>query len=373
MTNGIQEVKYRDFSRKVWDWSAQSSQLTRAEFEITYRCNLHCIHCYTDPFNTPMHLRRELPLPEIIRILDELAETGVFWLLLTGGEAFVHPHFREIYKEAKARGFVVSIFSNGTTLTKDLAQFLESDPPFQLELSCHGASPETFDKVTQVPGSLKRFLDGVQRALSHGLPLRIKTSAMTINRHELLEIKALVESFGLDFNLSTIIHPRLDGDLSSTDVRISPEEIIEIELGDAFSSFDEEEESCGAEKDSGTSPPSLTLPPDDRLFRCGCGTNSVKISPYGLLRACTFTTWPSYDLRSMSVKEAFEKLVEEIHNARYTGDSPCRVCPVYRFCDKHPVMALHEAGSMEAPVPYFCKTAYGKAAKLTGKRFISWN
>ena len=370
MTNGIQELEYKDFSRRVWDLSAEGPRLTRAEFEITYRCNIHCVHCYTDPFNTPAHLRRELPPDEILRILDELAEAGVLWLLLTGGEAFVHPHFREIYKEAKARGFIVSIFSNGTTLTEDLARFLENDPPFQLELSCHGASPEIFDRVAQVPGSFKRFLEGIRRILAHGLPLRIKTKAMTINRHELSEIKTLVESFGLDFSLSTVIHPRLDGDLSSTDYRISPEEIIEIELGSAFDSFEEEEESCGTEKASAAFSPSLTPPPDDRLFRCGCGTNTVKINPYGILRACTFTTWPSYDLRSMSVREAFERLVEEIHNARYTGDSPCRVCPVHRFCDKHPVMALYEAGSMEAPVPHFCETAFGKAAKLTGENLF---
>ena len=361
MKHVIPEVQYKEFSRRVWGLSVEGPRLTRAALEITYRCNLHCVHCYTDPFNTPAHLRRELPLLEIVRILDELAEAGVLWLLLTGGEAFVHPHFREIYQEAKARGFIVSVFSNGTTLTEDLACFLENDPPFQLELSCHGASPQTFDKVTQVPGSFQRFLEGVRRVLAHRLPLKIKTKAMTVNRHELSQIKALVESFGIDFHLTTTLHPRLDGDLSSTDYRIAPEEIIELELG--------EEESCGTEKGATASPP-LTPPQDDRLFRCGCGTNSVKISPYGMLRACTFTTWPSYDLRSMSVRAAFGNLVEEIRRARYTGDSPCRVCPVYLFCRKHPVMALHEAGSMEAPVPHFCETAYRKASKLTGKDLL---
>lgn len=361
----IQEVEYKDFSRKVWDRSVEGPRLTRAQFEITYRCNIHCVHCYTDPFNVPMHLRREVPFDGIVRILDELREAGVLWLLLTGGEAFVHPQFRKIYKEAKSRGFIVSVFSNGTTLTDDLADFLKTDPPFQLEVSCHGATPETFDKVAQVPGSFKRFLEGMRRILDRGLPLKIKTKAMVINRHELSEIKALVESMGLDFNPSTILHPRLDGDLSSTRHRLTPEEIIEIEFGTLLDSS--EKESCGAEEKSNIS---LALPLDDRLFRCGCGTNAITVNPYGILRPCTLTPWPSYDLQTMSVKEAFEKLVQEIRSARYTSESPCRVCPVHIFCNKNPVMAIHEAGSMEAPVEHFCDTAYGTAARLTEKVLI---
>ena len=132
--------------------------------------------------------------------------------------------------------------------------------------------------------------------------------------------------------------------------------------------FDLEEEGGGTEEKAGCALEASGepgLPPSDRLFRCGCGTNSATISPYGILRACTFTTWPEYDLRTLSVREAFSRLVEKINEARYAGQTPCRSCPVTRFCEKNPVSALHEAGSMEAPVEYFCDVAYGRASEET--------
>jgi radical SAM protein with 4Fe4S-binding SPASM domain len=356
----ISEQPYSEFSRRIWDQSAQRDHPlpTRVQFEITYRCNIHCVHCYTDPFNTPGHLRRELTVDQMLELFDPLAEAGVLWMLLTGGEALVHPQFKRIYREAKQRGFIVSLFSNGTTVTENLADFLAADPPFQIEVSCHGATPNTFEKITQVPGSFQRFEEGVRRLLERGLPLKIKTKGMTLNRGELPQIKRFVEGLGLDFRLYTRIYPRLDGDLSSTQYRLPAPEILDLEFGDALGPVESEDEEDRCV--SGQFGP----PPDDRLFRCGCGTNSITISPYGILRACTFTTWPAYDLKEMPLREAFGRLVQEIRQARYTGISPCRSCVAYSLCDKNPVMALAEAGSMEAPVPDFCETAFGRKEKL---------
>jgi len=351
----VPERLYKDFSAGLFEWSAQETpNPIKAQFEITYRCNIHCVHCYTDPFNTPSALRRELSFSEIIRILDEMAEAGILWLTLTGGEAVVHPQFRAIYKEAKARGFILTLLSNATTLTESVVDFLAEDPPFQLDVSVHGATRKIFEQVTQVAGSHAWFLRGVRRALAKGLPLKMKTNALSLNRQELPQIKALLEELGLEFNLFTSLYPRLNGDLSPTQYRLPAAEIVELEMGDVLG-------------DSSSLDPcafTAAAPADDRLFRCGCGTSSLTVSPYGVLRACTFTTWPEYDLKTMSVKEAFARLVKTIHAARYEGTSLCRSCPAYTLCDKNPAMARHEAGSMEAAVPHFCDVAFARKERL---------
>lgn len=363
MNRRISEQSYVGFAQKILQQGQQgeSPRPLSAQFEITYRCNIHCVHCYTDPFNTPRHLRRELPVDQILGLFDQLAEAGVFWMTLTGGEAFVHPEFKRIYREAKARGFIMILFSNATTLTEDLADFLAKDPPFKLEVSCHGATAETFERITQVPGSFRHFQDGVRRILERGLPLRIKTKGMTLNRDELPEIKTFVEGLGLPFRLYTTVYPRLDGDLSSTQYRLSPEEIVSLEY-DGLEGFDEEEEGCET-KETRAGAQKFPPPPDDRLFRCGCGTTGLTINPYGILRACTFTTWPEYDLKEMPFQEAFARMVHAIRQARYTGESPCGTCTAYTVCNKNPAAARFETGSMEAPVPHFCDVAFGRKAK----------
>lgn len=361
-TMSIQEQGYKDFNERIWSASMAGPYPTRAQFEITYRCNIHCVHCYTDPFNSPVCLRRELSLEQIVEILDQLKEAGVLWLTLTGGEAVTHPQFKRIYRAAKARGFIVNLFSNATVITNEIADFLATDPPFKLEVSCHGATEETFDRITQIPGSFKRFREGIRRILDHGLPLRIKTKAMTLNRNELGEIKKFVENLGAAFNLYTTIYPRLNGDLSSTKYRLTPEETLHLQFRDG--TIDEEEKDLCEIEPLAESRKGLQGPSDDRLFRCGCGTNSITINPYGILRACTFTTWPQYDLKTTALREAFDQLVREIRLARYEGKTPCKACPAYLFCEKNPAMALYEAGSMQAPVEYFCEVAFGKAEKF---------
>jgi radical SAM protein with 4Fe4S-binding SPASM domain len=365
VSGGSGEIEYRDFSARICQRSLADCLPARVQFELTYRCNIHCVHCYTDPFNVASHLRGELKTGEILRLFDETADAGVLWLTLTGGEAVLHPQFRLLYQEARRRGFIISLYTNATTITESLADFLAAEPPFTIDVSCHGASDDTFDRVTQVPGSFRLFLQGVGRMLARGLPVAMRTKAMTINRHELDRIRALVEGFGLSFQVFTTIHPRLDGDLSSTLYRLQPREVVELEVPGGPGG-DSGGDSCG--EASATHAEILAAPGDDRLFRCGCGTNSATISPHGVLRACTHTTWPAFDLAEMPFRQAFQRLVQAVQSARYTGDSPCRPCRVYSLCSKNPAMAVHESGSMEAPVAHYCEVAFGKAARLAWKQ-----
>src|SRR5690348_14825719 len=84
------------------------------QWEITCRCNLRCVMCYTDCFNTPEKIRTELSTAEIFRIMDELREAGGTEICFTGGEPLARPDFFEIYERAILSGFLVTVFSNGT-------------------------------------------------------------------------------------------------------------------------------------------------------------------------------------------------------------------------------------------------------------------
>src|SRR6185436_20197766 len=86
--------------------------------ELTLRCNIRCTHCYNFDRDQPRSgSGPELSLAEIRPLLDDLRRAGTLFLSLTGGEAMVHPRFWEIADEAAARGFAVTVLSNGTLLT----------------------------------------------------------------------------------------------------------------------------------------------------------------------------------------------------------------------------------------------------------------
>ena len=77
MARPLAEEQYGQFSARVCSRTIADAQPTRVQFELTYRCNIHCVHCYTDPFNTLDAVGRELDLHEISRIFDELADAGL--------------------------------------------------------------------------------------------------------------------------------------------------------------------------------------------------------------------------------------------------------------------------------------------------------
>ena len=245
----LPEIEYRDFSSFVDDKGRAVSLPIRGQIELTYKCNIHCVHCYTDCHNNPKDIQKELPYETVLRILDEIHGAGCLWLCLTGGEIFMRKDFFEIYDHAKEKGFLVTLFTNVTMITPEIADRLAKNPPFCIETSCHGGTEEVFDAVTQVPGSFKRFVEGLRLLVERGLPVKVKTKAMTLNRGRLRDIQQLVESFGLEFRFSTDIYPDLNGSLKPCDYRLSPEEIVAFEKeGEAL----DKEDRCMEETDAPT-------------------------------------------------------------------------------------------------------------------------
>src|ERR1700704_3993540 len=154
------------------------------QWEITCRCNLRCVMCYTDCFNRPNFIRQELTTPEILRIMDELAEAGTLELCLTGGEPLARPDFFELYEHAVRSGFLVTVFTNGTLIAEADADRFAALRPYRLEISLHGATQETFERITQGRGAHDRCLQAVQLLLERNISLVLKTTAMTLNQHE---------------------------------------------------------------------------------------------------------------------------------------------------------------------------------------------
>src|SRR5881396_3087374 len=344
-------IEYKDFSLDVHTQAADTRTVVNAQIELTYGCNLHCVHCYTDCYNRPDLIKQEMSYEEVIRVLDQLVTEGCLWVCFTGGEIFMRKDFLDIYAYAKQKGFLITLFTNGTLFTEEIADYLKEHPPFCIEISCHAATEETFDRITQVKGSFQRFLKGIRLLVERRLPIKIKTKAMTLNKQELDQIKAFVERLGAQFRLSTIIYPRLNGDLTPAMYRLSPDEIVALESQEGEG---EPEDRC-TEAEIQIGPP-----PDDRLFRCGCGTTRVHINAWGQLGTCTWVTERA-DLRQTTVADAIAEVFPKMRGARYYGQTPCRTCTVHTLCDKMPANAAAESGDPEQPVAHFCRVAYKRA------------
>src|SRR5437016_9105416 len=225
-------AQYAELSRSIHQQYAGRRAPLEVSIEITRRCPLECLHCYNNLAMGDLEARgRELTKDEHFKLLDELADMGCFWLLYTGGEIFARKDFLEIYTYAKKKGFLITLFTNGTLITEKIADYLLEFPPFAIEITLYGRTKETYEALTQIPGSYDRCQRGIRLLIDRGLPLKLKTVGTSINRHEVIAMKEFTEhELGLEFKFDSLLNPRIDCSQAPLAVRLSPEEVVALDL-----------------------------------------------------------------------------------------------------------------------------------------------
>jgi radical SAM protein with 4Fe4S-binding SPASM domain len=299
----------------------------------------------------------ELTFDEHCRILDEISEAGCFWLLFTGGEIFARKDFLDIYTYAKRKGFLITLFTNGTLLNPRIADYLAEWQPFSIEITLYGRTKETYEKLTGVPGSYDRCIRGIELLKERGLPLKLKTVAVSINKHEIAGMKQYVEEeLGLEFKFDAMINPRIDCSQSPLNVRLKPYEIVELDLRD--SKRMSEWQKFGEQFNK----PVHAQEQSDELYHCGGGVNSFAIDPYGMLSICVLSQIDRYDLRTGSFKDGWEKFLFQIrHGKKIKTLSKCVKCEIKSMCGMCPANGELENNDPEKPVDFLCHVAHLRA------------
>jgi len=352
----IETLSYSDFSRVVHDEVNPLHIPVNGTIEITNRCPLECAHCYNNlPMSDAGARRRELTTEEHKRVLDELADLGCLWLLFTGGEIFARADFLDLYRYAREKGFLVTLFTNATLITERIADFLAEYPPFDIEVTLYGRTKATYETLTGIPGSFEKCLRGIHLLLDRKLPLKLKTVALTINRHELKAMKQFAEELGVEFKFDPMISPRIDCSSSPLAVRLSPADIVSLDL-------DDEERVAEWRRLAVDCAPVLPAEGESRLlYECGGGVNSFAIDPYGDMSICVLSHFDRYNVRDGSVRDGWEQFLRTVRGRRTTRITKCTACALKSLCGSCAANAELENGDPEAPVDFLCRTAHLRA------------
>lgn len=268
--------------KQLLNRAREENVLNSVLLELTYSCNLDCTFCYND-----LNLRgRRLSLADYRRLLDDLAAMQVMHLILSGGEPLLYRHFFELGAYARERGFVIKVKSNGVPLQRRNAERLKAEvDPFIVEMSIHGAGPDTHDRLTQVPGSFERLLRNIEDLKDVGLRLTLNSTLTRWNEGEVGEMIALCDRLGVRLQFNPEVTPRDDGDLSPLEIAPSAagiENMVRVSLARARGS-----EQPGrlpirlkpSEKDADR------LDPKKQKV-CGAGSTGLTIDPFGNVYPC---------------------------------------------------------------------------------------
>lgn len=359
----MQSAPYAELTGFVHQQFVGKRAPLEVSIEVTRRCPLDCLHCYNNlPMSDQAARAQELTLDEHVRLLDELAAAGTLWLLYTGGEIFARKDFLDIYTEAKKRGFLITLFTNGTLINERIADHLAQYRPLAIEITLYAATRETYEALTQIPGSYDRCMRGIRLLLERNLPLKLKTVPTTLNRHEVFEMKRMAEEdFGVEFKFDSLINPRIDCSQSPLAVRLSPEQVVELDFADPKR---REEYRRMAEQDLSSPAPASTQNSPRPKYTCGGGEAGCAIDPTGMMTICVISHQQGYNIRQGGFREGWEGPLREVRNQPRTRPSICDRCQIQSLCSMCPANGELENGDAESPVSFLCQVAHLRAYAL---------
>ena len=356
----MDQQSYAQFSAGLHGRHAGERSPLHVSIEITRRCPLECLHCYNNlPMSDMQARRRELSTEEHFRILDELAEMGTFWVLYTGGEIFARKDFLQIYTYAKKKGFLITLFTNATIVTEQIADYLLEWPPFAIEITLYGRTRETYEALTGIPGSYDRCLRGIRLLKERGLPVKLKTVATSVNKHEVGAMREFAEQdLGVEFKIDGQVNPRIDCSQSPLAVRLAPEEVVALDLHNPKGVS---EYRRLAKRDL-ENPPNLSQ--GGTVYFCGGGMNSFAINAYGEMGICVISQQETFSVREVGVRKVWQESLLQLRTRKRTRLTKCIQCRIQSLCGMCPANGELENGDRESPVEFLCHVAHLRAAAV---------
>lgn len=156
-------------------------------WNITRRCNLHCMHCYSN--SESKFYDGELNFDECKEVIDDLASFGVPALLLSGGEPMMHPEFFAVARYASERGLRLTLSTNGTMITREAAYSLRQIGFAYVGISLDGIGAD-HDYFRGRTGTFDKAVDAFRRCKKVGQKVGLR---LTLSRHTIDNLDGILD------------------------------------------------------------------------------------------------------------------------------------------------------------------------------------
>ncbi|MGB4265903.1 MAG: radical SAM protein [Limnochordia bacterium] len=292
-----------------------------AVFELTYGCNLNCIHCY----NPTRSQTRDLSLEEIADAAEQMRRMGIMDITLTGGELFYRRDWYEAAEIFSRIGFTITVFTNAVLIDDKVIARLTQIDPLLIEVSLYGSSPEYYERITRVKGSFARFVNGLELLKKSGLNFVLKPVVLRQNFQDYEAMLAFADSKGyrLRFRFSPCLLP---SGRHRNDFRLSDGEMVEL-----FRHAPEQAEAVFA--------------------KCGIGQGGLVVGPTGDIRPCVAYPTAAGNIREQTLEVIWQEspLFKELRDISMDELENCRLCNLKQYCEPCLALNLLETGDLLKP------------------------
>src|SRR5271166_4707621 len=191
-------------------------------WEVTKGCNLRCIHCRATA--TELMSPDDLPTKKALDIISQIADFGNPILVLSGGEPLYRADIFELAEYATSRGLRTALATNGTLVTKDVAQKIKKAGIKRVSISLDGSDATTHDTFRGIPGAFDAAIYGLRNLQQVGVSVQINTTIARHNAHQLPAVLELARTLGADALHTFLLVPVGCGVDIATEQMVPPEE-----------------------------------------------------------------------------------------------------------------------------------------------------
>ncbi len=320
---------------RVWAAAAERHQPLAVAIELTHRCDFACLHCYI-----PDHTVRDgLPLPRLLRLLDELAAAGTLFLTLTGGEPLLRRDWLDVARHARRLAFALRLMTNGGRVDGPTADEIAALCA-KVDVSLYSMDPAVFEGITGRPGSLASVLRGVELLRERGVEVLLKVPVMAVNAAGVAAVFAYAASVGAECRAYPhIVHDKAGG-LGPLALRAGERDLL------AF---------YRARFPGAKTLPAPVPPPSDGPL-CAAATRYCNITAAGDVLACNLIPRSAGNVNERTFAEIWDHspFLAELRALRRADLSTCATCSRLPYCGRCHASALVEDGDLRGPWSFAC-------------------
>jgi MoaA/NifB/PqqE/SkfB family radical SAM enzyme len=162
------------------------------QLELTNKCDSACQHCRRHTWPET----QEMPLSDVINVIDDLADAKVRYVTISGGEPLLREDLEQILKRMRSKGLNIGILTNGLHIDRESALFLTKHAAW-IRISMDGSNPEVYGKVRGAQAGFHKVMQAIKylaeanRRLNGRCKLGICYSIQTLNIEDIEGMIAL--------------------------------------------------------------------------------------------------------------------------------------------------------------------------------------
>lgn len=340
--------------RRLVDKANRSLTPITANFELTPTCTLDCDMCFIRTSrNVVDTLGGLLPVEQWLDWAEQLRDMGTLFILLTGGEPMLYPHFKTLYTRLREMGFIIHLNTNGTLIDEEMVRILQAHKPRRVNLTLYGGNEETYGRLCHNRHGYQQSMDALRRLKEADIDTKLNVSVVRKNVEDYDDIIRTAQELDIPAEVNAYMFPQsrpeCEGLRDLEAERLTPEEAARIEMrylaykeGDGYARYME-----GLKHGLALAEGAKACGVDCRAAKSSCWINWR-----GTLTPCVAMDQPAVDIHTTPMAIAWQQIVEG--TAQLPLHTECEGCRLRHLCNVCYAAAQCEKNSC-GNLDYLCR------------------